>query len=154
MIHSLTPLLVRGAAIALTAGLLLTLFVGCASDEKQQGQLFGESFATEPGTARDPGVLAGTWVGERLGGDGTVTLTFIVDGNAYTGTFETQQGAGGTIEGTISGSEWTGTATQTKPVGPYNFKLGGMYSAKSITWSFSGTGFFGKQEAMGFAHKQ
>ena len=139
----------------LVAGLWLFAAAGCgSSSEAKEAQLFGESFATSRDSPQDPADLGGKWVGQRLGGDSTVTLNFVVSGRTYTGTFETGLGASGTMAGTISGSAWEGTAIQTQPVGPYEFKLGGMFSPKTLQWQFSGTGFFGEEQASGFANKQ
>lgn len=143
----------RRLTILLT-GALLVMLVGCNSEKKQQAQLFGEQFATSRDTKQDPADLAGTWVGERLGGQASVTFNFQVSGNTYTGTFETGHGASGNISGTITGSEWSGDATQLLPVGPYEFKLGGMFTPSTMTWRFKGKGFAGEEQGTGFANKQ
>lgn len=124
----------------LTAGAALLVAVLACSDNGNTGP--------EPTQDAD---FSGTWDvvmtvtgGNQLpaGTEVDATLTVSQTGNTCTGTFNTEQGLGGQITGTVSGNTVSLTLNQGPPC-PGTYTGSATLSGNTVTGSYSGTDCFG-----------
>ena len=136
------------------AAFIVLLLAGCGGGDAP----VGSSLAMTPSKDRDPAELAGTFEGNYIStvssnlGETRATLTFVVTGNTFTGTWQTDTGASGPMSGTISKSTYEGVGVRDdESVCAGRFKISGLWGPTSTSFKFNGNDCRGKIRGRGHA---
>ena len=76
-----------------------------------------------------------------------------IAGEAVVGVYKSEDGAIGTIAGSIDGSSVALTATQTTPTCPGSFELQGTLVGDEFSWQFDGQDCLGDEKGQGSAKR-
>jgi hypothetical protein len=117
------------------------------------------------------GVWHGSYKSDRLPGPVNVVIMFqqlttqefeespywkgseAVSGETVVGAYKAEDGAIGTISGSIEGENVTLTATQTTPTCPGSFELQGILTGDHFEWNFQGEDCLGRHSGNGSADR-